>query len=322
MRTTRRFRVGGAAPSQARRFRLPPNERASAPFAPLEPDQPARTPTLQVASERAKYQYPERGKVETPARPARRDRAQIDAPMPARKGRRVLSFTAATEADMVAFLGTLRLKCAPENVDLTRLRRGVLPLAVDHNTDNLMGRIVEARIHGGRVDLRAEVGRTPRAVATLEEIDDGLRAGFSPGFIIHDSQPLDESDSAYDRDQLIQVAITRWEMYECSTTAIPRNSEALLRAGMGGLMTTQTQGLQAPEIVSIDDPVGLSISAGRAALRGGKGSAAPAPEPWGSSSASSTTMRAARPSLRTKRYCEARRKRRESSPDAWTMLQG
>ena len=174
---------------------------------------------------------------------------------------------------MSAFMGTIRLRCTPDAVDLTRLRRGVLSLCVDHDTSALMGRIFEARVEGGRVSMKAEVGQSTRAVATLAEIDDGLRSGFSPGFLVHEAAPLEKSDPAYDEDAFLQVEITRWESYECSSTAIPRNSEALLRADMGGLMTTQTQGLQAPEIVSIDDPVGLSLSAGRQALRDGKGTA-------------------------------------------------
>ena len=276
-------------PSPARQFRLPQVERAAP-----EPQPRRESPRLQVASDREPYRYRERDKAQTPARnrPARGDTAQttrrgasvtVHSPIAPRDGRTLIDFTCATSHDMPAMFGTVRLRCEVGSVDLSRVSSGLLALAIDHDTTRLMGRITSATITPGKLDMVAEIGNTPTAKQALAEMREYMRRGFSPGFVINAAEPLPSDDPAFDKD-LMQTVITDFMPYEASTTAIPRSGRALLRqiASMEGTtmngsmevrpMTTQTQGLQAPEIVSFDDPVGLSISAGRAALRGGKGS--------------------------------------------------
>ena len=183
---------------------------------------------------------------------------------------------------MPAMFGTVRLRCEVGSVDLSRVESGLMALAVDHDVTRLAGRVISATITPGKLDMVAEIGNTPTAKQALAEMREYMRRGFSPGFVISAAEPLPADDPAFDKD-LMQTVITDFMPYEASTTAIPRSGRALLRgiASMEGIMdgsmegrpmTTQTTGLDAPEIVHFDDPVGLSISAGRAALRSGKGS--------------------------------------------------
>ena len=171
---------------------------------------------------------------------------------------------------MPGLFGPIRLECETSNIDLERLRSGLLPFAADHDPNGrLVGRILEARIGGGEVRMLAEVGTTETALGVLEEIDDGSRSGFSPAFLILGSEPIKKSDPDYDEDAIMGASITLWQPYEVSSTSIPRNPQALLK-GVAS-MDTQTGMMEAPQLVSIDDPVSLSLSAGRVALRSGKG---------------------------------------------------
>ena len=271
-----RFTIN-TTPIPARRFRLPEGERSTAP-APLPADtRPA--PPLPTRPD-GPYRYSARTSVaraETPKRtPKRPVEAQtgarglytVSAPVGPREGRRVLDFVAATDAEMEAFMGTIKLKIDAESVDLSRLSGGVLSLALDHDVSQLMGRITEATIHPGRLDMEAEVGDTPTARSAMTEIDDLTRAGFSPGFLIHEVRILDEDDESFDPDKYMQIVCEKWEPYEVSSTAIPRNRDAKLR----GVASMNSAIMDARELVSTSDLVGMSLAAGREVLASGQGS--------------------------------------------------
>ena len=169
---------------------------------------------------------------------------------------------------MPAFMGTIRLRIDRDSVDLGRLELGVMALAVDHNEGRLMGRVFEGTVHSGRLDMLAEVSTTATAKEAMAEIDDLTRAGFSPGFLIHETEIIDPDDPAYDEREMFQIEVTRWEPYEISSSAIPRNRDARLK-GVASMGTTM---LETPELVSTSDLIGLSLAAGREVLRSGSGS--------------------------------------------------
>ena len=175
---------------------------------------------------------------------------------------------------MAGFMGTIQLRINRDSVDLSRLELGLLSLAIDHDTTRLMGRVTEATIYSGRLDMLAEVGDTPTATNAMAEIDDLVRQGFSPGFLIHETETLSEGDPGYDESQMFQIVVTRWEAYEISTTAVPRSPDARLRgvASMGNVIAMDDGITGAPELVSTSDLIGLSLSAGREVLRSGGGS--------------------------------------------------
>ena len=195
----------------------------------------------------------------------------VSAPVGARKGRKVLDFVAADETPMQAFMGTLALRINPDSVDLSRLEMGLLSLAIDHNTSELMGRVVEGTIYAGRLDMLAEISSTPTATEAMAEVDDLTRTGFSPGFLIHETETLSEGDRGYDESEMFQVIVTRFEIYEVSSTSIPRNPNARLR-GVASMNSNAI--MDAPEILHREDMVGLSLTAARQVLASGQGSAA------------------------------------------------
>ena len=170
---------------------------------------------------------------------------------------------------MAAFMGTIQLRINPDAVNLGRLESGLLSLAIDHDVTRLMGRITEATIGSGRLDMLAEISSTATATEAMAEVDDLTRAGFSPGFLIHETETLSEGDRGYDESEMFQIEVTRWEPYEVSSTAIPRSPDAKLK----GVASMNSNGIMdAPELVSTSDLTGLSLAAGREVLRSGGGS--------------------------------------------------
>ena len=275
----RRFRLGNAVNAPARRrFRLTEPAPVEAPYAPApaigKPFVPRAWGTGFAAPVKAQVpKAPARRRVQ--AQTTRGASVTVNAPVGPRKGRRVLSFTAASEVDVPAFLGTLRLKCDGDSVDLERVTLGVMSLCVDHIQSLLIGRVTSATIGGGALAMQAEVSESPYARRILAEIDDLVRVGFSPGFIPKKTEALSESDPAYDPDEFAQVVVSSWLPYEVSNCACPRNPNARLR-GEASMMNADRNldpTLTAPPLVNIDDPIGLSLSAGRMALKSRRGSA-------------------------------------------------
>ena len=203
----RHFRLGeqpGSAPR--RRFKLPEVQRAPPIREPkfealpgqdyrhalLHPAPPA--PPAPVKAAEAKVQTPARQRASTQTALIRTGAgATVYAPIGPRKGRRVLSFTAATDRSVEALMGSMRLECGPDNIGLERLRLGVLSLAVDHDATQLLGRITSATISGGRLDMQAEISESAYARRILQEVDDMTRTGFSPGFQVQGAEPISES---------------------------------------------------------------------------------------------------------------------------------
>ena len=264
-----------SAPIPTRRFKLPEGERSTAPAPLPELGKPFKLhewgPGL--ATETRKRPVAAHTPKRTPSRPAEAQMGAgglvtVSAPVGPRKGRTVLDFVAATDAEMDGFMGTIRLQIDADSVDLGRLSGGVMALCVDHNTSALMGRVTEATVYPGRLDMVAEVGDTPTATEAMAEIDDLMRAGFSPGFLIHETEVIDADHPDYDEDQMFQIEVTRWEPYEISSTAIPRNPNARLR-GVASMNSNAI--MDAPEILNRDDMIGLSLAAGRKVLASGKG---------------------------------------------------
>ena len=277
-----RFRIG-AAPVPPRRFRLPEGEHATAPAPLPELDKPFKPHVWGAGVATQTRKRPVEAEAQTHKRTPRRPvEAQmgagglytVSAPVGPRKGRTVLEFTAATDSPMVAFLGTIQLRIDRDSVDLGRLESGVMALAVDHDVKLLMGRVTEGTIHSGRLDMKAEVGGTPTARSAMSEIDDLMRQGFSPGFIIHETEVIDPDHPDYDEDKYMQIVCEKWEPYEISSTAIPRNRDARLKgvASMGNVIAMDDVITGAPELVSREDLVGLSLAAARQVLASGKGS--------------------------------------------------
>lgn len=260
----RKFRLSSAAtqPRSRRRFRLPKGQKASAPFAPIDDLLPVK-PTLQRASEREPYKYPERERAQTPARTARREQAAVGttrAPKMNTTPLATVSLRVASEIPMPGFFGDVLLRCGPENHDMRRLQLGVMSLLRQHEDDVPIGRVVSLshvqESGGWALTGEAEVADIPAGRRALEEMRSGARLGVSPGFLILD----------YSIDDEFNMDVTKTELIEVSIVTGPRNYGARvlsMEASMNGALDKQ--------VVTLDDTVGLGITAARQALRDGLG---------------------------------------------------
>ena len=250
-----RFRIG-ASPVPPRRFRLPAHERSTAPAPLPELDKHVTPhvwgPGLATAADERRLAAAQKAAKRTPRRVLKAQMGAgglltVKAPVGPRKGRKILEFVAATDAEMDSFMGTIRLEINADSVDLGRLSGGVLSLAIDHDVSKLMGRVVQATVYDGRLDMSAEISTTATATEAMEEIDDLTRAGFSPGFLIHKVRILDDDDDSYDPGQYMQIVCEKWEPYEISSTAIPRNPNARLR-GVASMSHTMFEALKSSTV--------------------------------------------------------------------------
>ncbi len=177
-----------------------------------------------------------------------------------------LNILVADEEKLAGAFGSLRLDCTPDAVDLSRLNSGIRLLS-DHDSSSPIGRVTAITVGSGQVTAQAEIAVTENARAKLEEINQGLRSGISPGFIITQLEADKDSDD-------FAMVVTKWQIVEISSSPIPRNPTARLlsRYSMNDMheRNTMTTTLESGQnVVHVDDMDGLSLEAGRVALRQG-----------------------------------------------------
>lgn len=251
------------------RFRRPLDDRASAPE-PVKIGEPARPPLSSRARTPARAAHkpaPTRRRVQAQAPARRRTQTAVEttrAPRLDTEPFALIEMRVASELAMPGFFGDVTLKCDPASHDMRRLRLGTMPLLRQHDHDAPIGR-VRALSHvreadGWAITGEAEIGDFARAREVYAEMRAGARIGVSPGFVIVDS----------DMDDDLNLTVTRAEIFECSVVTGARNYGARV-THMEASMDTMNGVKEGPEIVSTSDLTGLSLSAGRAAMRSGKG---------------------------------------------------
>ena len=237
---------------RARTFSLPaqPPVAAPAPVRGYRPRTLSRAESALAVSERVLARQPQ------PA--ARTDKAETGQPRKAT----VLSFIVASERKLPGMFGPMRLACSRSAVNLERLHAGLLPLALDHDTTQLLGRVTSIDVRQKVVYGEAKVMDSPLSRTALAEMRFGARRGFSPGFIINEvSMSREDAEDVFD--------VVSWTPYEVSSTPTPRGLDAKLVSIRRASMTTFNE---APELLTTADLDGLSLAIGRAVLRDGKAS--------------------------------------------------
>ena len=196
---------------------------------------------------------------------------------PSAKGRALaeIDLIAADERMLAGLFGDVRLVVTPEAVDLERLRLGLLNLAVDHDTTRLAGYIESVRISNRTMYATAQIANTDEGRRILKDLDAGMRRGFSPGFLFSETRPIPASDPAYDPDADLQIEISKYSIYEISSTAVPRNPNARLQRITKRRGNASMQGdIRRMELVSPDDPIGMTLAVARSVVESGEGPAA------------------------------------------------
>ena len=133
----------------------------------------------------------------------------LRAPVGVRPSHGYLTAVMTADTWVDSFFCPVRLACGPENIDLHRLESGILSMPQDHTVSLPAGRWTEALIQGGRLLGVAEVGRFKRAREISQEIREGVRFGFSIGFIITESRLIGREHPDYDPERP-KVEISRF----------------------------------------------------------------------------------------------------------------
>ena len=174
-----------------------------------------------------------------------------------------LSLLVATEKELPSMFGTIKLMVNESSVILDRVKQGQVSLHQNHNTDEPIGRVVEASVSAGVLYACVHVARTLSGQAYLDSVNAGTRMGISPGFLINTLKLTETKDG-----DLCSI-VSEWEPYEISGTSIPRNSEARVLTGRFSMNATAIEG---PKLVNTKDTVQLEIACLRLALETKQGS--------------------------------------------------
>ena len=141
----------------------------------------------------------------------------------------ILNLRVATEARMPGGFVDIKLSLQRGACDLSRISSAAgMPLLYDHQGDLPAGRIRDARVRDRSLYMTAEVVSTRRNRNHLAELRAGLRPGISPGFIINAAELEEDEDGEY------CLEVTAFEVYEVSSTPIPRNPAAAVLGMDGG----------------------------------------------------------------------------------------
>ena len=128
----------------------------------------------------------------------------------------------ATTEKMAGFFGPMRLRVDRDAVDLSRLSSpSGLAFLAGHNGDAPLGQVARAEIHDDVGYMNVRLESTVRSEPFLEELRAGIRDGISPGFMIIESEFVEEHND-------VVMLITRWQPYEISSIPIPRMMGASL----------------------------------------------------------------------------------------------
>jgi len=133
------------------------------------------------------------------------------------KEERTIDLAFSSEEPVERRFGTEVLDHKPESIRLGRLR-GSGSLLVNHNPDDLVGKVETVEISSDRM-ARAKVrfGKSDRANEIFQDVMDGIRSGVSVGYQIHKLTEEGEEGSSIFR-------ATDWEPMEISLVSIPADS--------------------------------------------------------------------------------------------------
>ena len=125
-----------------------------------------------------------------------------------------LSFSASSETPIERWFGDEVLSHAPGAVRLDRASRGAMPLLFNHDMDDAIGMVDEARLENNRLIVDAHLFATQRANEVLTMIDGGLR-NVSIRYRLH----------TVEEDKKTGVFTARdWEPLEASIVTVPADS--------------------------------------------------------------------------------------------------
>ena len=110
-------------------------------------------------------------------------------------------------------------------VDMTRCDKRGLPLLMDHNTADQVGRIEDVAIEDKKLRGWMRFGKSARAGEVAQDVADGIRTDMSIGYRVQEMAQMPLVDPADDDEEPVYRAV-RWMPMEGSMVAVPADMEA------------------------------------------------------------------------------------------------
>ena len=107
------------------------------------------------------------------------------------KAERTVELSFASESPIERLFGYETLSMKPDAVRLDRLRTSG-PVLVNHNPNDLVGKVERVWIDGAKARARVRFGRSERAAEIWQDVQDGIRDSVSVGYISHHMTPQGE----------------------------------------------------------------------------------------------------------------------------------
>ncbi len=147
---------------------------------------------------------------------------------------RVVEASLSSEEPVERGWGVEILSHAKAAVDLTRARDG-LPLLWQHDPRELVGRVENIRLRGGRLRGRLRFGNSQRARDAWEDVVAGVCVDVSIGYAI------DAVEQGRDSEHREIYTATKWSPLEVSLVSIPADSTVGIGRARESFMETENQ---------------------------------------------------------------------------------
>lgn len=160
--------------------------------------------------------------------------------------KRTISLSFSSDTPVKRFFGYEVLSHDPKAINTKRLRSGAVPLLLNHDWNQQIGRVTDYEIRGGKAYATALISRSEQAVEILNDIEDGIRRNISVGYIPEalrklkrdeaqelldamddddddddDDDKKDDDDDDDDGEEVDVFQLTRWMPIEVSIVSVP-----------------------------------------------------------------------------------------------------
>jgi HK97 family phage major capsid protein/HK97 family phage prohead protease len=113
------------------------------------------------------------------------------------------------------WFGTEILSHEKGAIRLDRVKNAAAPLLFNHDRDQLLGKIMNPRVEGGKLRVDFKFSQSERGMAALREVQDGILTECSIGYMIHKFQVDEDTD---------EYRAIDWEIHEASLVTVPADA--------------------------------------------------------------------------------------------------
>ena len=155
--------------------------------------------------------------------------------------KRTVTLSFSSEEPYERYFGVEILGHKKSEVRLDRIKNAG-PLLFNHNRDDHLGRILSAKITGGRGEATVQFSKSAYADEKFNDVKDGILQEVSVGYRVHKVQLIESDD---DKDT---YRVTDWEPMEISLVTVPADTTVGVSRTVD-LINNQKRELEMPETI-------------------------------------------------------------------------